>query len=111
MRIALRHDGRLMAEQLLHLIEIDAGLYQPRGEGMPEIVGENARHLVLLSIVPHQPKDEQLGVVIPSDLTKPDRCAVELKFAKERPLRRQRIPGAGDEVKSRTDLEIRLATL
>ncbi len=55
-------------------------------------------YLVLLPIVPHQPKDEQLGVVIPSDLAKPDRRAVELELTKERPMRRQRMSGTGNEI-------------
>lgn len=66
------------------------------------------RRLVLVPAMPHQPKDEQLAVIISSDIIKPDRCAVELEFAKERPLWRHRLPGACDKIKSRTEMSIRL---
>ena len=65
------------------------------------------RHLILFPVMPHQPKDEQLAVVIPSNITEPDRRAVELEFAKERPLWRQRIPGARNKIESRTDTGVR----
>ena len=38
-RVALRHDRRLMPEQPLHLVEAHACLDESRGERMPEIVG------------------------------------------------------------------------
>ena len=44
------------------------------------------RPLVLVPVMPHQPEHEQLAVVIPSDIAKPNRRAIELEFAKERPL-------------------------
>ena len=74
-------------------------------------VTSTIRPLVLVPVMPHHPKDEQLAVVIPSDITKRDRRTVELEFAKERPLRRQRIPGACDEIKARTDMGVRLPIL
>ena len=38
MRIALCHDWRLVSQEALDLVEIDPGLHQPRGEGMPQIM-------------------------------------------------------------------------
>lgn len=44
----------------------------------PRKVTITIRPLVLVPVMPHQPKDEQLAVVIPSDFAKIDRRAVEL---------------------------------
>ena len=38
MGIALRHDGRLMPQQPLHLIQVYPGLHHPGREGMSKIV-------------------------------------------------------------------------
>jgi hypothetical protein len=37
-RVALRHDGRLVPEQLLHLVEINTRLHESRRERVSEIV-------------------------------------------------------------------------
>jgi len=61
--------------------------------------------------MPHQPEDKNLAAVIPSDVAKPDRRVVELEFAKESQFWHQHIPSACDEIKSRTDMGIRLSIL
>ena len=66
------------------------------------------RRLVLVPAMPHQPKDEQLAVIISSDIIKPDRRPAELEFAEERLLWRHRIPGACDEIEPRTNMRGRL---
>ena len=38
MRVALRHQIRLMPEQPLDLVKIHTALYQPRGEGVSHVV-------------------------------------------------------------------------
>ena len=38
MGIALRHDGRFMPQEPLHLIQVYPGLNHPRREGMAKIV-------------------------------------------------------------------------
>ena len=38
MRIPLRHDGRFVPEQLLHLIEINPALHQDRRKRMSQVV-------------------------------------------------------------------------
>lgn len=37
-RVRLRHDGQLVPQQLLHLLEIDAALHQHRREHMAQIM-------------------------------------------------------------------------
>ena len=44
------------------------------------------RLLVLVPVMPHQAKHEQLAVVIPSDIAKPNCRAIEFEFTKECPL-------------------------
>jgi hypothetical protein len=43
--VPLRHDGPLVPEQLLDLVQIDPGLYQPRGEGVSQIMKMKVLHL------------------------------------------------------------------
>jgi hypothetical protein len=62
------------------------------------------RQVVLLFCCATSTKDEQLAVVIPSDITNSDHRSAKLAFAEERPLWRQRIPGACNKIKSGTDL-------
>ncbi len=50
--------------------------------------GGLCRLAALLIKMPHQPEDKKLTVIIPSDVAKPDRRAVELEFPEERPFRR-----------------------
>jgi len=38
MRIPLRHHGRFVPQQLLHLVEIDSALYQDRRKRMSQVV-------------------------------------------------------------------------
>ena len=38
MGIALRHDGRLVPQEPLHLIQVDPGLNHPRRKGMAKIM-------------------------------------------------------------------------
>ena len=57
MRIALRHQIRLMSEQPLDLVEIHTALNQSRGEGVPHVVKPevwNSGSIASLTKLPHQ---------------------------------------------------------
>lgn len=57
MRIALRHQIRLMPEQPLDLVEIHPALNQSRGKGVPHVVEPevwNSGPIASLTKLPHQ---------------------------------------------------------
>ena len=62
---------------------MDVTFLLPLQTGM---VPQRTHGLILVSVMPHQPKHEQLAIVIPSDIAKPNRRAIEFEFTKERPL-------------------------
>jgi hypothetical protein len=37
-RVPLRHHDALVTQQLLHLVKVLTGLYEPRREGVPQVV-------------------------------------------------------------------------
>ena len=62
MRIALRHQIRLMSEQPLNLVEIHPALNQPRGEGVSHVVKPeiwNSGPIARLTKLPHEKSNLQ----------------------------------------------------
>ena len=62
MRIALRHQIRLMPEQPLNLVEIYPALNQPRSEGMSHVVKPeiwNSGPIARLTKLPHEKSNLQ----------------------------------------------------
>jgi len=47
--------------------------------------------------MPHQPKDEELRVIVPANIAKAHGRMIELEFAKERPMGCQDIPSPGNK--------------